>query len=55
MHVKATKFDGSDEVVWDRTIETEPFTIPPLEKIHKCPIKVHIQSGDGSAREIFMW
>ena len=55
IRIKATKFDGSDEVIWDTTIEAEPFTIPPLEKIHRCPIRVLIRSGNGTEREIFMW
>lgn len=55
LRIKAAKFDGSDEVISDATIEAEPFTIPPLEKIHKSPIRAHIRSGNGSESEILMW
>jgi hypothetical protein len=43
VHIRAYKLDGSEEVVWDTTIEAETFTIPPLEKIHRCPVRVQIQ------------
>ena len=52
VHIIAIKLDGSDEVVWDATIESETFTIPPLEKIYKCPIRVRVRWG--SEREIVM-
>jgi|HubBroStandDraft_4_1064222.scaffolds.fasta_scaffold2405655_1 hypothetical protein len=54
IHIRAYKLDGSEEVVWDTTIEAETFTIPPLEKIHRCPVRVHIQWGNGTEKKILM-
>ena len=54
IHIRAYKLDGSDEVIWDTTIEAENFTIPPLEKIHKCPVRLHIEWGNGTNKQIVM-
>jgi hypothetical protein len=54
IHIRAYKLDGSEEVVWDTTIEAETFTIPPLEKIYRCPVRVHIQWGNGTEKKILM-
>ena len=54
IHIRAYKLDGSDEVIWDTTIETENFTIPPLEKIYKCPVRLLIEWGNGTNRQIVM-
>jgi hypothetical protein len=56
VHIRAYKLDGSNEVVWETTIEVaSAFTIPPLEKIHRTLIKVLIQLGDGTEKKIVMW
>jgi hypothetical protein len=56
IHIRAYKVDGSNEVVWETTIESRgseaaiAFTIPALDKIHKCRIKIHVQWGNGSEK-----
>jgi len=55
IHIRAYKLGGSNEVIWDATIEAETaFMIPPLEKIHGTPIRVLIQWGDGTEKKIVM-
>jgi hypothetical protein len=56
IHIRAYKLDGSNEVVWETTINSpEPevaiaFTIPALDKLHKCRIQIHVQWGNGSEK-----
>ena len=56
IRLRAHKLDGSNAVVWDTTIEQgTAFTIPPLEKIHRCLIKLHITWGNGTEWKLVMW
>ena len=56
IHLRAHKLDGSNAVVWDTTIERgTAFRIPPLEKIHRCLIKLRITWGDGTESRLVMW
>jgi hypothetical protein len=56
IRLRAYKLDGSNAVVWDTTIEQgTAFTIPPLEKIHRCLIKLLIKWGNGNESKLVMW
>jgi hypothetical protein len=56
IHLRAHKLDGSNAVVWDTTIEQgTAFTIPPLEKIDRCLIKLLITWGNGTESRLVMW
>jgi hypothetical protein len=56
IRLRACKLDGSNAVVWDTTIEQRTdFTIPPLEKIHECLIRLRIEWGNGTESKLVMW
>ena len=56
IHLRAIKLDGSNAVVWDTTIEEmTAFTIPPLEKIHRCLVRLRIKWGNGTESQLVMW
>jgi len=56
IYLRAHKLDGSNAVVWETTIEQgTDFTVPPLEKIHKCLVKLHIKWGNGTESQLVMW
>ena len=56
IHFRANKLDGSNAVVWDATIEERTaFKIPPLEKIHRCLVRLRIKWGNGTESQLVMW
>jgi hypothetical protein len=56
IRLRAFKLDGSDALVWDATIEQcTAFAIPPLEKIHRCLVRLRIKWGNGTESQLIMW